>query len=544
MNIALSQLNFHVGNFELNTSKIINSIEKAKENNVDLIVFPELSICGYPPRDFLDYHHFVEECNHHVEKISKSCVGIAAIVGSITFNADEKGKDLFNSAIYMADGKIKEIVNKSLLPTYDIFDEYRYFEPAKSIRCITVNGVKIALTICEDLWNLGENPLYNVCPMDILIKDKPELIVNIAASPFSYSHNNRRIDILGKNVEKYNLPIIYVNQVGAQTELIFDGNSMVLNKKGEIYQLNEFSEDLFYFEFNTDIIFEKEKICITNKYEKITSALTIGIQDFFNKSGFKRAILGLSGGIDSALVLALTYIALGKENVFPILMPSPYSSEGSIKDSIEMCNRLDIEYEILPISNIMDSFSGTLKPVFKDLPHNIAEENIQSRTRGTLLMAISNKLGYILLNTSNKSELSVGYSTLYGDSNGALSIIGDLYKTEVYELSKHINTNYNNLIPENIITKAPSAELRPDQKDSDSLPEYSILDKILFEYIENKKGLDEILALGFDEEIVLKTIKLVNGSEFKRFQFPPILRISDKAFGSGRRMPLEAKYLL
>jgi len=544
MKIALAQLNFHVGNFELNSKKIINALEEAKAKKADLVVFPELSVCGYPPRDFLDYKNFVEECQNTIDSIALHCNGIAAIIGTVTNNLERNGKDLYNSAVLLEDGKVKKIVNKALLPTYDIFDEYRYFEPAKEFACIDFKGLKIALTICEDLWNLGDNPLYEVCPMDELILEKPDLMINIAASPFSYSHNIRRIDILLKNASKYKLPIVYVNQVGAQTELIFDGNSMVIGADKRIHQLKEFEEELSIIEFNNDFENLNPSVSTSTKYEKISNSLLLGIKDFFKKSGFSKATLGLSGGVDSALVLALAYLSLGKENVFPILMPSPYSSSGSITDSVDMCNRLGVEYATLPISSIMSSFETTLEPIFKDLPHNLAEENIQSRIRGTLLMAISNKLGYILLNTSNKSELSVGYSTLYGDSNGALSIIGDLYKTEVYELCGYLNVEFNNIIPSNILTKAPSAELRHDQKDSDSLPDYDTLDKILFEYIENKKSLREILELGFNEEIVLKTLKLVNRSEFKRFQFPPILRVSDKAFGTGRRMPLEAKYLV
>ncbi|RYD82101.1 MAG: NAD+ synthase [Sphingobacteriales bacterium] len=544
MKIALTQLDFHVGNFEENKQKIISSIKEAKEKGADIAVFPELAICGYPPRDFLEFKHFIELCENAINEIASHCVGIAAIVGSPSVNPEIKGKDLFNSAYFLKDGKVESITHKALLPTYDIFDEYRYFEPNTQFRCIELNGYKIALTICEDLWNINDNPLYITNPMDILIQEKPDFAINIAASPFSFTHDEKRTNILIQNAKQYNIPFFYVNHTGAQTELIFDGCSMAINTDGKVYKMPYFTE--------ITEVFDLDKVKAGNglaeykkpeKFEIIYQALVEGIHDYFKKLGFTKATLGMSGGVDSALVLALAVKALGKENVLPVLMPSPYSSEHSVNDSLEMVKCAGTDHKIIPIEKIMKAYDETLKPHFKGLEPGITEENIQARARGAILMALCNKLNLILLNTSNKSEAAVGYSTMYGDSIGAISVIGDLYKTEIYELCKYVNKVQNNIIPEHILTKAPSAELRPGQKDSDSLPEYEILDKILYQYIELHQGPREIISQGFDKDLVYRVLKLVNQSEYKRFQFPPILRVSDKGFGSGRRLPIVGKYL-
>ena len=543
MKIALAQLNYHVGNFEQNTSKIIRSIERAKNDEADLIVFAELSICGYPPRDFLEFNDFIRLCNEAVESIAQHCIGIAAIVGSPAINPQVEGKDLFNAAWFLSDGKVNAIRNKTLLPTYDVFDEYRYFEPNRSFDIITCAGKKIALTICEDLWNINHNPLYITTPMDELIKHQPDVIINIAASPFSHTQLASRTQVLRNNAEKYKLPLLYVNHVGAQTELIFDGGSLAMNAEGEIVeQLKSFEED--YAVVTLDEI-NAAKGTHTNappKMEQIEHALVLGIRDYFNKLGFTKAILGLSGGIDSALVVYLTARALGEENVKAVLMPSQFSSDHSISDSLELCENLGVLHEIIPIEKAFNTFRELLQPTFGDLPFDLTEENMQARCRGLILMSISNKFGYILLNTSNKSEMAVGYGTLYGDMCGGLSVIGDLYKTEIFELCRYINRD-KEIIPENIITKPPSAELRPNQKDSDSLPDYEQLDPILFEYIEQRKSPGEIIRMGYDESIVKRILRLVNMNEYKRHQTPPILRISPKAFGMGRRMPIVAKYL-
>ncbi len=542
MKIALAQINCHIGNFESNTNRIINLIEQAHAAKADVVVFPELAICGYPPLDFLDFHHFTVQCENAIAQIATYCTDVIAIIGSPSFNPVLKGKNLYNSAFVCEAGKVKQVIHKTLLPTYDVFDEYRYFEPNYNFEVVTIKGHRIALTICEDLWNEEDDPMYVSSPMEKLMEQQPEFIINIAASPFDFRQEEKRKAILKRNVLKYKLPLFYVNHSGAQTDILFDGGSMALNRKGDIIEeLAYFAEDFKIVD--TDLL-ESAKPLTTSrdKMERIHRGLVMGISDYFKKMNFSQATLGLSGGVDSALVLVLAVEALGKENVFPVMMPSPFSSGHSVSDSIKLCDHLGMEARKIEISYIYDQFLLATSPAFMNKPFNVAEENIQARIRGTLLMALSNKHGYILLNTSNKSELAVGYGTLYGDMAGGLSVIGDLYKTEVYELCRYINRN-GELIPQSILTKPPSAELRPGQKDSDSLPEYDILDAVLFQYIESRKGPDEIIASGMDVQLVQRVLKLVNTNEYKRFQFAPILRVSAKAFGRGRRMPLVARYL-
>ena len=545
MKIALAQLNYHIGNFESNTKKIITAIESAKVQGADLVVFAELAICGYPPRDFLEFSEFVELCNSAIKEVAAASTDIACIIGAPTKNPRIEGKDLFNSAYFIENGKVTTVVNKALLPTYDVFDEYRYFEPSMEFACINLKGQKIALTICEDLWNINDNPLYISAPMDELIKEQPDLMINIAASPFSYNHDDNRYKILSDNCKKYSLTLFYVNQVGSQTEIIFDGGSLVFNRQGEMLdQLNYFKEDLRVYEIEQGEIksHQPKEHKPAPDIEQIHRALILGIRDYFQKSGFTKAVLGLSGGIDSALVCALAAEALGPENVMAVLMPSKFSTGHSVQDALDLVKNLGCKHEVIPIKEAADAFDAMLAPVFKDLPFNITEENIQARCRAVIVMAFSNKFGYILLNTSNKSECAVGYGTLYGDMAGAIGVLGDLYKTQVYQLSNYINRE-REIIPQNSIVKPPSAELRPDQKDSDSLPDYDTLDKLLYQYIELKKSSRDIIAQGFDEELVRKVLAMVNKAEFKRYQTPPILRVSPKAFGMGRRMPIVGKYL-
>ena len=547
MRIALAQYNYHIGNFDFNTQKIIEGIKDAREKGADLVVFAELSVCGYPSGDFLEFNDYIEKCYKAINEIASHCVGIAAIVGAPHRNSNPKGKPLYNAAFFLEEGKIRQIYLKGLLPNYDIFDEYRYFESAAEFKPIEFKGKRIALTICEDLWNLYDNPLYTINPMDELAKEGVDFMINIAASPFAWDHGGERKNMLSQNTRRYKLPMFYVNQVGAQTELIFDGGSMAINQHGEIvHEMKSFSEDFSII--SLEEVFSKRgdipssEVDSDRKATNIYRALVLGIQDYFRKMGFKKAILGLSGGIDSAVTMVIAADALGAENVTGVLLPGPFSSDHSVKDAEDLAKNLGSPYHTINISESNLTFENNLKPFFRDLPFDITEENIQSRTRAIYLMALSNKYGYILLNTSNKSEAAVGYGTLYGDMCGGLSVLGDVYKTEVFELAKYINRN-KEIIPANTIVKPPSAELRPDQKDSDSLPEYDILDRVLFQYIECRKGPDELLKMGFEKSLIDRVLKLVNTSEYKRCQTPPILRVSSKAFGMGRKMPIAAKYL-
>ena len=547
MKIALAQLNYHIGNIESNTQKILTAIQQAKQEGAHLVVFAELAICGYPPLDFLESSKFIDACEQAIEQIVNACSDIACIVGAPAKNTHIAGKDLYNAAYFIEKGAIKTIVHKALLPNYDVFDEYRYFEPARQLQCIHFMGHTIALTICEDLWNLNKNPLYTTSPMEILIQEEPDMMINIAASPFTYNHLQERITVLRGNCRNYRLPLFYVNQVGAQTELIFDGCSLVFDADGQIVdQLPGFIEAMHCYEFKDVMLPSVIRHTASNQLlddsSSLHDALILGIQDYFKKSGFSKAILGLSGGIDSALVCALACKALGPENVLAILMPSVFTSDHAINDATALVQKLGCKQEIVPINKAVSAFESMLKPLFKDSPPNVAEENIQSRCRMITLMAMANKYGYIVLNASNKSELAVGYGTLYGDMAGAIGVIGDLYKTQIYKLCNYINRQ-EEIIPKNILTKAPSAELRPDQKDTDSLPEYNLLDKLLFEYIELNKDPNTIIALGFDDTLVHRIVKMVNNAEFKRYQSLPILRVSTKAFGLGRRMPIVGNYL-
>jgi NAD+ synthase (glutamine-hydrolysing) len=544
LKIALAQLNYHIGNFDLNLKKIKSEVAKAKVQNVDIVVFAELAISGYPPRDFLEFDDFIDKCWNTIQSIVPETDQIGIVIGLPTHNPEFDGKDLFNSAVFIADKKIRSIHHKTLLPNYDIFDEYRYFEPSHTFEIAEYKGKKLAITICEDLWNLGNHPLYKLTPMDELYKKKPDIIINIAASPFHYNQVSERKKILLENVKKYKLPLFYVNHVGAQTELLFDGGSLAINSKGEIVEeLQYFEEDFKIFDIDQmeSGVFRKKEIALS-KISLIHDGLIMGVKNYFQKLDFTKAILGLSGGIDSAVTAALATKALGAENVRCILLPSEYSSDHSINDAKALAENLGCPYDIVSIKDSYESIRTSLKFQFEGTNFDLTEENIQARIRGVILMAMSNKFGYILLNTSNKSEAAVGYGTLYGDMNGGLSVLGDVYKTEVFELARYMNKN-GEFIPENTIVKPPSAELRPDQKDSDSLPDYEILDEILYQYIERRKSPKDLINLGFEESLVKRILKLVNTNEYKRYQTPPTLRVSSKAFGMGRRMPIVAKYL-
>jgi NAD+ synthase (glutamine-hydrolysing) len=547
MKVALAQLNYTIGDFEGNSAKIIQYINKAKNEGADLVVFSELSVTGYYPHDLLEKKEFIQKAENAVLKIAEHCVEIAAIIGAPRINENEQGKQLYNSAFFLSSGKIQHIQNKTLLPTYDIFDEYRHFEPNRDFDIIKFKSERIALTICEDLWDelptaneFGKDKLYQVSPMEELSKFNPGFVINISASPFSYNQEEWRKNVLINKAKKYKTPILYINQIGAQTELIFDGGSVFIDENGEIVkELKYFEEDFLLID--TKNIGTPQLQVKTETIEKIHDALVLGIRDYFRKIGFQKATLGLSGGIDSALTLVLAVRALGAENLRVLLMPSKYSSQHSVDDARQLAENLGIQYDIVNIQEAVDAFENGLSPLFTGTTPDVTEENIQARARGIYLMAISNKFGYILLNTTNKSECAVGYGTLYGDMNGGLAVLGDVYKMDVFKMSNFINRE-KEIIPWNTITKPPSAELRPDQKDSDSLPEYHDLDRMLFGYIEMNLSPKEIVEMGFDESVVNRVIRMVNMNEYKRFQAAPILRVSSKAFGFGRRMPLVARY--
>lgn len=548
MRFSVAQLNYHIGNFEANKEKICNAIRKAKKEKSDLIIFSELSVPGYPPYDLLDRYDFVEKCNRTVDEIARECTGITAIVGSPVINTNPEGKKLFNSALVLSEGKIIFSANKSLLPTYDIFDEYRYFQPDRSFKVFPFKGYRIAITICEDIWDeqLFDNEfekkrLYTISPMDELARQDPDFIINISASPFSHTRIDGKTSVFRNKAAKHGIPLISSNQTGANTELIFDGASMIINGKGEICErLPFFEEEVRTFTYE-EIFSRPQKEKKYDPVELIHKALITGIRDYFTKTGIKEAVLGLSGGIDSAIVLCLAAEALGNENVRALLMPSRYSSEHSVSDSVLLAEKLNISYDIISIEKPFKAFEEELAPLFEGKTMDVTEENIQARIRAVLLMAVANKFGCILLNTSNKSEAAVGYGTMYGDMAGGISVIGDVYKTDIYRLADYINRN-EEIIPKNIITKLPSAELRPDQFDTDSLPEYKILDSILYQYIDLQKPPERITGEGITKEIVSRVIKLINCNEFKRYQAPPILRISSKSFGQGRIMPIVARY--
>lgn len=559
MKIALAQQNYHIGNFEDNIRKIREGIAWARAQGADIVVFSELCVCGYAPRDFLEFDDFIRRCFEAIDIIKEDADDIAVIVGAPDRNPVREGKDLFNGAFFLYEKQVKAVIHKTCLPTYDVFDENRYFEAAYEWELVHFKGKKLAITICEDIWNLGDNPLYRNCPMDELMKLQPDMMLNISASPFDYTHVEDRKAIIKLNVQKYGLPMFYCNAVGSQTEVVFDGGSLVFDRNaGLVKQLPLFVEAFEIFELNEDGNFtiptqvpasglpdmelNPTEFDPNLSTPEIHDAIVMGIRDYFSKMGFRQAIIGSSGGIDSALTIALACEALGAGNVRAVLMPSQFSTGHSVSDAEQLSRNLGNPYDIIPIKSVFDSFLEELKPAFGDLPFNIAEENIQARARGVLLMALANKFGYILLNTSNKSELATGYGTLYGDMAGGLSVLGDCYKTQVYALAKHINRK-KEIIPGNIIKKAPSAELRPGQKDTDSLPDYDILDKLLYQYIERHQGPAEIKAQGFDDHLVDRVLRLVNMNEYKRNQFCPIIRISPKAFGTGRRLPIVAKYL-
>jgi len=545
MKVALAQINPTVGDFYNNTKKICTLIDQAKKKKADLVIFPELAVTGYPPRDFLSIPAFIDSNIKALQEITDCVTAISAIVGFVDKNKHPYGKIAYNAAAFIRDKKIVSVHHKSLLPTYDVFDELRYFEPANKVFPANFMNHTLGISICEDMWNDEEfwaRPLYEKDPVEQLISKGANIIINISASPFAIGkHDTVRLRMLIHDARKYKVPFIYVNQVGGNDELVFDGNSTVINSQGQIIaQAAAFEEDFLIVDIENPLtqIFPVSYTPI----ESMHKALTVGLCDYATKCGFKKVVIGLSGGIDSAVTAALAVESLGNENVIGIIMPSQFSSRGSVDDAVQLSKNLNIVYKIFPISDLFEAYQAIFREEFKGLPFDIAEENLQARIRGNIIMALSNKYGYLVLSTGNKSELAVGYCTLYGDMSGGLALISDVPKMMVYELAHYINRE-GVVIPQTIIDKSPSAELKPNQSDQDSLPPYDILDKILKAYVEDAKYTEEIIRMGFDEKTVHDIIKKVNKNEYKRRQAAPGIKVTSKAFGSGRRMPIAHKFI-
>jgi NAD+ synthase/NAD+ synthase (glutamine-hydrolysing) len=545
--IALGQINPTVGDFSGNAAKIIQFALQARSAGAGLILFPELAVCGYPPRDLVERPSFVARNRATVERIAAETQGIAVICGMVTAAEADSGKKVMNSAALLREGRIDFIQSKMLLPTYDVFDEMRNFAPAKSQQLFSFCGKRMALTICEDAWNdkrFWNRRMYGVDPVEELVRAGGNFVLNISASPFWLGKRELRRDMLAAIARNQKVPVAMVNQVGGNDSLVFDGSSLVIAPDGQVIaQAKSFEEDLIYF----DASFDGEKLNgdmhpqVAGEEASAYGALVLGTRDYVHKCGFERAIIGLSGGIDSALTASIAADALGPENVIGVGMPGPYSSQGSIDDARELANDLKIRFELLSINEIYEATRQTLAPVFAGMPPDVTEENIQSRARGLLLMSMSNKFGALVLSTGNKSELAVGYCTLYGDMVGGLAVISDVPKALVYRLSGYVNSR-RKVIPEATIEKPPSAELRPDQKDSDSLPPYEVLDVILEDFVEESCSAEQIArAHNFDLDLVRRVIRMVEHSEYKRQQAAPGIKISAKAFGYGRRFPIAAK---
>jgi NAD+ synthetase len=549
MKIALAQLNPTVGDLVGNAAQILAVAEKVAAQGVRLLLTPELAICGYPPRDLLLNPSFIEQMHSELENLAQSLpTNLAVLVGTVVRNraAHQRGeKPLFNSSVLLQAGKIEKIFYKRLLPTYDVFDEDRYFESGKVSDYFTLDNLKIGVSICEDVWNNASfwgKRNYEVDPIADLAQLGVDLIVNLSASPYSIDKQKLREEMLSHCASYYGIPMLYTNQVGGNDDLIFDGQSVAFNRCGEVvYRAPAFGTTVQILEYRQDLLHQEIYPLASSSEEEIFQALVLGVKDYARKCGFTQAILGLSGGIDSALVAVIATQALGKENVLGVLMPSPYSSAHSVNDALILVENLGIKSQLLPIGELMQGYDRLLEPLFTGTDFGIAEENIQSRIRGNILMAIANKFGYLLLSTGNKSEIAVGYCTLYGDMNGGLAVIADVPKTRVFSLCRWLN-RHQELIPNNILVKPPSAELKPNQLDQDSLPPYEILDAILERLIEQHQSAAQIIAEGYAEVTVKKIIKLITRAEFKRKQAPPGLKISDRAFGTGWRMPIASRW--
>jgi NAD+ synthase (glutamine-hydrolysing) len=528
--IALAQLNYRIGDFEKNIEKIIDFAQIARLSDADLVVFSELAVCGYPPFDLLKMNDFIRKCEQAVDTIAEKCFDIPILLGTPQKNSSGKGNPLFNTAVFLHQGK-RKYFGKTTLSENIVLNEKHYFEPTTTIETLDFKGKKIAISIGEAV------------DLAIFSSKNPDLTIILSASCFDYTQAEKRAETIRNKALQLQCPLLFVNQVGAQTGFIFDGGSMAVSANGIIAQSLPFFEEKMDFvdiETLSDFKLKTDRHNHTSKVERIYHALILGIRDYFEKSGFRKAVLGLSGGIDSALVMTLTAKALGAQNVLGVLMPSRFSTDHSVNDAVALAKKLGCPHKTISIEPAFKIFQESLNPIFENRPFDITEENLQARIRAVLLMAISNKFGNMLLNTSNKSECAVGYGTLYGDTCGGLSVLGDLYKTEVFEMARWINRN-EEIIPWNTINKPPSAELRPDQKDCDSLPDYNILDQILFQHIENEKSAEEISNLGFEITLVKRVLRMVASNEYKRYQAAPTLRVSPKAFGYERHFPIVMK---
>jgi len=556
MKICLAQINPTIGAFKQNAGKICKSINAARKQGADLVIFPEMSVVGYPPKDLLELSGFVDSNLKALEEIKSSTYGIAAIVGFVDRNVEQRGKALHNAAAYIKNRKIVSRHYKSLLPTYDVFDEDRYFEPTHNISIAKISGRKFGISICEDAWGadaVWPGTIHHKDPVECMINQGAEIIINISASPFTIGKQDARLKMLTGHAKRYNVPIVFVNQIGGNDDLVFDGNSLVINKKGVVVdRASGFKEDLLMVEFKgSDVNAGESKLradkkktrCVAGEgnVESVYKALVLGTRDYVKKCGFKKAVIGLSGGIDSAVTAVIAVKALGSKKVLGVTMPSSFSSKGSVEDSVVLAEKLGIDCQVIPIKSIYNAYTKTLSGIFAGLPFDVTEENLQARIRGKILMAISNKHGYLVLTTGNKSELAVGYCTLYGDMCGGLAVISDIPKTMVYDLAEYINRR-KEIIPVDTIEKPPSAELRPNQKDQDSLPPYDVLDGVLMAYIEETKDVGDIVGMGYDESLVKDIISKVDRNEYKRKQAAPGLKVTTKAFGTGRRMPLAQRY--
>jgi len=539
MKIGLCQINPIIGNIEYNKSKILSGYKKGVEAGVDLIICPELVLCGYPPQDLIEKDEFRNAVIAATIEIAEETNDVGLLFGTITEEFDNIGTGVYNSAAFCSDGKIQFVQHKTLIPNYDVFDEVRYFESAKDVHIFSFKGEKLGISICEDIWNDADywkHRLYERDPVQRLVDKGTSLLINISASPYHYGRREERRDMLSVLTKTNNLPLAYVSCVGGQTDLVFDGASLCLDDKGNLACVGKnFEEDFFVFDTNKE--YTPLNSIESSFGEELLNSLVLGLKDYGTKTGFNKGLVGLSGGIDSAIVTYVAVQAFGNENVHVVMMPSEYSSEGSVKDSEQLIKNLNISSETIPIQSLYNEFNKVLEPSFNGHERDVTEENIQARIRGTILMALSNKFGYLLCTTGNKSEMAVGYATLYGDMNGALGIIADVYKTQVYELAKYINKD-KEIIPQNIIHKAPSAELSPDQKDEDSLPPYELLDQIIQLYLEEYKECNEISEIIGDKILVEKILNLVDRNEFKRNQSAPAIRVTKKAFGYGRRFPI------